>query len=43
VVFRRAAGSAKLTGEATVGDAYDNGMTESFFATLECELIKASD
>ena len=24
---------------ATVGDAYDNAMTESFFASLECELI----
>jgi putative transposase len=23
----------------TVGDAYDNAMCESFFATLECELI----
>jgi len=23
----------------TVGDAYDNAMTESLFATLECELI----
>ena len=23
----------------SVGDAYDNAMTESFFATLECELI----
>jgi putative transposase len=22
-----------------VGDAYDNAMCESFFATLECELI----
>ena len=22
----------------TVGDAYDNAMAESFFATLECEL-----
>ncbi len=22
-----------------VGDAYDNAMAESFFATLECELI----
>jgi putative transposase len=26
-----------LTG--SVGDAYDNAMAESFFATLECELI----
>ena len=23
----------------TVGDAYDNAIPESFFATLECELI----
>ena len=23
----------------TVGDAYDNAMAESFFATLECEVI----
>src|SRR3546814_7113044 len=23
----------------TAGDAYDNAMAESFFATLECELI----
>ena len=23
----------------TVGDAYDNAMAESFFATLECELL----
>ena len=23
----------------TVGDAYDNAMAESFFATVECELI----
>lgn len=26
----------------SVGDAYDNAMAESFFATLECELIKCS-
>ncbi|BFO55171.1 hypothetical protein AVXHC19_19740 [Acidovorax sacchari] len=24
----------------SVGDAYDNAMAESFFATLECELIE---
>ena len=24
----------------TVGDAYDNAMAESFFATLECELLE---
>jgi len=23
----------------SVGDAYDNAMAESFFATLECELL----
>ena len=23
----------------TVGDSYDNAMAESFFASLECELI----
>lgn len=27
----------------SVGDAYDNAMAESFFATLECELIAQSD
>ena len=26
-------------GMGTVGDAYDNAMAESFFATLKCELI----
>ena len=25
----------------SVGDAYDNAMCESFFATLECELIRS--
>ena len=24
----------------SVGDAYDNAMAESFFASLECELLK---
>ncbi len=33
----REAGIAKSMG--SVGDAYDNAMCESFFATLECELI----
>ena len=33
----REAGIAKSMG--SVGDAYDNAMAESFFATLECELI----
>jgi hypothetical protein len=27
------------TSMGTVGDAYDNAMAESFFASLECELI----
>jgi putative transposase len=31
------AGVCPSTG--SVGDAYDNAMCESFFATLECELI----
>jgi len=26
----------------SVGDAYDNAMCESFFATLECELLDRS-
>jgi len=26
----------------SVGDAYDNAMCESFFATLECELLARS-
>ena len=25
----------------SVGDAYDNAMCESFFATLECELLQS--
>jgi putative transposase len=36
----REAGIAQSMG--TVGDCYDNAMAESFFATLECELIKRS-
>jgi len=28
-----------LPSMGTVGDAYDNAMAESFFASLECELI----
>jgi len=27
----------------SVGDAYDNAMGESFFATLECELLDRLD
>jgi transposase InsO family protein len=26
----------------SVGDAYDNAVTESFFATLECELLRGA-
>ncbi len=33
----RKAGVRRSTG--SVGDAYDNAMCESFFATLECELL----
>lgn len=33
----RDAGVTPSTG--SVGDAYDNAMSESFFATLECELL----
>jgi transposase InsO family protein len=33
----REAGVRPSTG--SVGDAYDNAMCESFFATLECELL----
>jgi putative transposase len=36
----RAAGVVPSMG--AVGDAYDNALTESFFATLECELIDRS-
>ena len=31
-----------LTSTGTAGDCYDNAMAESFFATLECELIDRS-
>src|SRR5205823_4821927 len=34
----REAGIAQSMG--SIGDCYDNAMAESFFATLECELIK---
>lgn len=34
----RAAGIATSMG--SVGDCYDNAMAESFFATLECELLE---
>jgi putative transposase len=36
----REAGLVASTG--TVGDCYDNAVTESFFATLECELLHRS-
>ena len=36
--YCRAAGIATSMG--SVGDCYDNAMAESFFATLECELIQ---
>ena len=36
----REAGVAPSMG--SVGDAYDNALTESFFATLECELVDRS-
>ena len=29
-----------LASMGSVGDAFDNAMAESFFATLECELIE---
>jgi hypothetical protein len=28
-----------IRASASVGDAYDNAMCESYFATLECELL----
>jgi putative transposase len=30
---------AELPSMGSVGDAYDNAMCESYFATLECELL----
>ncbi len=36
---RLCAGSGVEISMGTVGDCYDNAMIESFFATLECELI----
>ncbi len=35
---RRAAMGVRPS-RGSVGDAYDNAMAESFFATLECELL----
>ena len=37
--LRRGASALSLS-MGTVGDCYDNGLCESFFATLECELIE---
>ena len=42
---RAAVGQARRAdrqGMGSVGDAYDNAVTESFFATLECELLDRS-
>jgi putative transposase len=36
---RRCAEMGDRPSRSTVGDAYDNAMAESFFATLECELL----
>ena len=33
-------GERQIAEEGSVGDAYDNAMCESFFATLECELLE---
>ena len=32
--------SGRTAVDGIVGDAYDNAMCESFFATLECELLE---
>jgi putative transposase len=40
LAFGRRLGQADLVASmGSVGDAYDNAVTESFFATLECELL----
>jgi putative transposase len=36
---RRLAASELVASMGTVGDALDNAVAESFFATLECELL----
>ena len=36
---RRCAEAAIVPSTGSVGDCYDNALTESFFATLECELL----
>jgi putative transposase len=35
----RQSSQASRASRGSVGDPYDNAMRESFFATLECELI----
>jgi putative transposase len=35
----RCAAAGIRSSMGTVGDCFDNAMTESFFATLECELL----
>ena len=43
LAFGRRLREAGLVGSmGTVGDCYDNAVTESFFATLECELLDRS-
>ena len=39
---QRCRGAGVRPSMGSVGDAYDNAMCESFFATLECELIDRS-
>jgi putative transposase len=39
---RRCRRAGVVASMGAVGDAYDNALTESFFATLECELIDRS-
>ena len=40
---RRLADSGLVASMGTVGDALDNAVAESFFATLECELLDRHD
>jgi putative transposase len=43
LAFGRRLGEAGLVASmGSVGDCYDNAVTESFFATLECELLDRS-
>ena len=39
---RRCRDAGVVPSMGSVGDAYDNALTESFFATLECELVDRS-